>query len=448
MLAPPPTDDAKSIIAANIPTGDSDMDPEVVSAFSQEVAERQLTNLSRALIDQDLNVERGVALPFTFTPPNDEGFILVATDGGEDQRDSAGRRRIRSTVRIAKEAWLRIAQTNRVRLFPSPAIRVTDPLWVDGPIVRPWMSATCVPFFYDLISTRTRERPRALRLAIPSHEPGRSLAIEFLQRVYGDERRSRAACKVNQPKFLTPAEAAIVLRMWEQIAGSAGIRPKRAIKFGLAPNASAEMISQQIVHASEASPDEMAIGLFTQEQKKDARTIMNNVGLNAGFSVISNARAQLFNENDPVAVDQLPESEEMLQQRTERIESAFQRLLLGRFLMRNPRTNVGPKIGDTTQAEREEGARQAAKIMSYDPATNVLTIQKDARWRLNLKKKTLNLVEDEDGNFDRDASNISDNLIAWIDFLWGDQIRAFPERFAIELEGLMPLAQKLFYGRI
>ena len=415
--------------------------------LDDEGAAEQLERLRQSMVQEGMSQRMGEQLPPTFQPPNDSGFIVSITDGGEAVRDNRGRRNKRSTVRIAKEAWLRIAPSNRIRLYPSPMLFPSDPLWAPGAFIRLWMSATCVPFFRDMVLLPSAQRPRGLQIAIPSQgqEPGHSIALRTLQDVFANEARSRADCRIQEPRSMTPGEAAIVLRMWDAIAGTPITRPRRAAQFGLSASASPEQIAQRVILASQATKTEIQASLFSKQQHDAARTIINNVFRSTSLDSIRSAFERGWSECDPDRA-RTPQEEEVLNEQCRMVEAAYERLLLARFLNRNPLTFQGPPLGRDSAEERSEGARQAVKIMTFDPRTSRLGIRRDAAWKFRLPKAKLDLVVDEDGNLMVDSSTIGTVLLSWVRFIWGSQID--PSNFNIGLDGLNQLAAQIFYGRM
>jgi hypothetical protein len=335
--------------------------------------------------------EFGSDLPASLSPPNDVGFILVTTDRGEIGTDVA------LGTRTANEKWSLIDDAHRVRLLPK--IPMEDPLW--GPrFVRFWLWEGCIPWYLRAVANPGPGR-RPLLVAIPDGEPRRSQAIEILQRAFANEKKNRSLCHVRGPQAMDLASAALMFGLVDEktmydyqhgtevIIRKEGMRGERALT-------SKRVAQEKIVNA-------------TRDMK---------------FERLHGRYMELWKQCDPQTMSD-PETEpakyEELSRRCFLLQDAYERILFSRMLKRNPLTKVGPSIVARpyvgTDAEKTEGLRQLQKILTFDPSTKRISIKRDARWKWNLGKKTIEIDRDEEGVMK--VIRMSTNIASWIFYVFG-----------------------------
>jgi hypothetical protein len=421
-----------------------------------ETPDEQLRRLQQEVY-QEGAIQQGMGdpLPSSFQSPDDEGFLLMVRKKSGDV-DAFGRETATSPLRMVKEAWLNVdPRMGRVRLYPSPMLFPNDPLWVFGTFVRHWLSKWCIPYLSTAVRARPG-RPRGLKLAIPAREPTRSIAIQWLQEVFANEAEAERKCRLQTAQQMTISEAVFALGLWDAVAGSPVTRRKRIQLFGLRPGATDEELAKAILFAARAGKPQFKSGVVTVQQNKAARSAINSVATGVTVDRLRKARDELLRVFDPVNA-QSPGQEDLLKQWSIQVQSAYDRLMMVRLLARNPITLKGPRLGNTSKEEQLEAQSIIGRVFTFDPRTGRVGINRDAPWRLGssgrvVKKDTLDLVLDSDGNLLVGESTIGENLSAWIVFLWGTRdergMVVPPAGLHFDLDGLDMLASRVFYDRI
>jgi hypothetical protein len=459
--------------------------------------ELRQNQVSEMVSEDIISQERGIPLPGTLQPPFDDGFLISVTDGkgAPTKKRPAG-----STVRIASEAWRKIDRSYRVKLFPW--LNKADPLWSPTTRIHFWLSANCLPMFYDIVRTPSRPGAKPLRLAVPSREPFRTSAIQTLQVIFKNEAKARRNCKLIVPRAMTLPEAGMILGVVplniavrerdgtltenvDTLAAATASTARKTLQITDAVDKDGNLIMDIPPGETPISLARREPNLFTKAQHDRARDA-KNFALKMSIKKLQQARAEHFGRYDP---ERLEASEtdrwESFAERQQLGEDAYERIMIGRFLARNPIKKSGPALGDGPFAERNEGFRQAVKIMRYNPKTGRISLNRDAPWIYRRGTDTkFEIVTDDAGRFDADASIIPANLIAWAGFLWPKEIEfarsspaervnlpllaeedridvhadsdeeevvpIIPEKDfgRLDLEGWQPLAARILYGRI